>query len=224
MAASAVAVVLALATAALASDGAWSSAPGAASPVVTITKLPMAAKWQDVPGDEKRFQGAGGERYRGMTKWFFHCRPRLKCDLVSARESGGNETQVTVSVRSVGMELSLDVDSACGKRKHTQEHEKGHVEICRRIYDQRAESAAKKACQAVIGKKFTGKGGDRQAAIGAAKKQAAQQICAQYRAATADVAEAVSRAYDEITKHARNQVSAEDGIKEAFGRVVVEPI
>lgn len=189
-----------------------------ASPAVTITRLPMRSKWQDVGGSEKRFVGKSGERYRGMTRWFYHCRPRLECDLISVKTLG-EETQLTLIVRRVSMELSLDVDSACGEKAHTREHEKGHVEICRRIYDERAEKAARQACQAVVGKQFTARAANRQAATQLAKKLAAQKICAQYRAQTAAVAEAVARAYDDITDHARNQVSAADGIKDAFRRV-----
>lgn len=191
---------------------------GAASPAVTVTRLPMQAKWQDVSGNEKRFRGTDGRRYRGMTKWFYHCRPQLEFDLLSVK-AASKETQVTLIVRCVSMELSLDVQSACGQKEHTRAHEKGHVEICRRVYEERAEPAARKACQMVIGKQFTGRAANRQAAVNAAKKQAGRQICQQYRAATADVVEAVSRAYDDVTEHARNKVSAEDGIKEAFKRV-----
>lgn len=189
--------------------------PAGSSDLVSITREKGNFQWRE--SKHAMFAGRDGDRYVGKTQWFFHCRPRFESTVVS-QQTKGSTFQTTVRVNSVKMKLSLTVKTDCPPEEKVRDHERGHAEICRRIYARHAESAAKGSCQSAIGKLFSGSGATRAEAVEEARKAAAMFVCAQYAEKTANLADDVNRAYDEITKNGRNSLSAARGVDAAFVR------
>lgn len=192
------------------------SLPAGSSGLVAITQDKGNFRWTE--SKHTMFAGKDGHRYLGKTQWFFHCRPRFQSVVLSQRLQG-DRTQSTVRITSARMHLSLTVKTDCPPEAKVRDHERGHVEICRRIYAQGAEAAARSSCQSAIGKVFSAEGATPALSVEAAHKAAAIFVCAQYTAETAGRADDVNRAYDQITQSGRNSLSAKAAVNAAFTRV-----
>lgn len=184
---------------------------------VTISKHAMKAQWQETQNQLLDCGESGS--FTGVTEWFYHCRPRFEHHVETSKRNDETFAAV-VRIEKVAMVLDLTVKTRCGPKEITRRHERGHVEICRRIYESLAEKAARRSCQSAIGRQFAGSGRSEKEAIGAAQAAAARFICRQYTRDTASLAEQVAKAYDDITEHGRNKVDPDRAIEQAFRRVL----
>lgn len=160
-------------------------------------------------------QGAFVERQnthssRGLTEWYFHCYPHFDYAVTT---NPFKPNQVSLQIKKVTLTISCPVTVRIGKQeKSTIDHENGHVQIVKDIY-QNAGSAAKEACLRVIGSQFDGTGNDKNEATADAIDQASRAVCKYYTGKTVVVVNAISANYDEITQHGNNKIPIPDAIK-----------
>ena len=188
---------------------------GCAAMSVHVTKFPLGLQQGSYVADKQEndcYSAAGV----GRTRWNFECRPVFTYDLKSAKETG-NTTTATIVLRKADVNLSLIV-TVLQKQPELQSHERGHLQICERIYDN-AETAAKASCEAAIGKTYSADGANQSVAVQKALQIAAQEICLQYKRRTHRVADLVSLKYDELTGRGRNDVSPESAVVKAFAEI-----
>lgn len=160
-------------------------------------------------------QGAFVERQnihssRGLTDWYFHCYPHFDYDVTT---NPLKPNQISLRIKKVTLTISCPVTVRIGKQeKSTIDHENGHVQIVKDIY-QNAGSAAKEACLRVIGSQFDGTGTDRNEATADAIDQASRAVCKYYTGKTVAVVNAISANYDEITQHGNKKIPIPEAIK-----------
>ena len=111
--------------------------------------------------------------------------------------------------------LSIDTRLIQNADDKIKEHERGHAQICQRIYAC-AEPAAYDAAKASLGHLFAGEGRTEAEAVQNALNRAAKFVCSAYRTKTSAVADAVSAIYDHLTQHSRSRLKATIGVDKAF--------
>lgn len=99
-----------------------------------------------------------------------------------------------------------------------KEHEAGHIDIYRTVYEQRAEEAAKTAGDAVLGQVIEGSGPDIATARRDVQHKVTLGICSRFHQLTRDVASKVDTIYDAMTDHGRNNVSTASAVKQALNQ------
>ncbi|MBS1955700.1 MAG: hypothetical protein JST89_16065 [Cyanobacteria bacterium SZAS-4] len=158
---------------------------------------------------------------RGLTDWVFHCYPSLEYELKSTKTA--EKTTVTILVRKITLTISLPITVRIGKLagKKTVDHENGHIQIVKQVYE-KAEDAAREACETVIDARFEGTGVSREDAIADASDKVYRQVCQLYRAKTVDAVNALSKNFDDITYHGRAPVSVKEAIKLSFEKYTRE--
>jgi hypothetical protein len=164
-------------------------------------------------GDALKASGAE----EANTKWFFHCQTGFDTKEHWLSEGGLPQVELTVVSARIGLSLPVIVylpDNASIKLK---EHEDGHVDICRRVYAT-ASPLAIDIAKNMIGKTFRGKGANKEEAREAALRRAGEYFCGSYTKKTADVVDAVSARYDEITEHSRAPVDSHLAVEQAFAK------
>jgi len=152
---------------------------------------------------------------RGITDWFFHCYPNLDYELESTKTA--EKTTVTILIKKITLTISLPITVRIGKLggKNTQDHENGHVQIVKQVYEN-AEDVAREACEPVIGERFEGTGANKEDAVADASDKACQQVCKLYREKTVDVGNALSKNFDDITSHGRAAISVKEAIRLSY--------
>ncbi len=154
---------------------------------------------------------------RGVTDWTFHCYPNVDYELESTKTD--EQTTATILIKKITLTISLPITIRLGKLagKNTQDHENGHVQIVKQIYE-KAEDVAREACEPAIGVSFEGTGANREDAVADAIDKACQQICRLYRAKTVDVVNAVSKNFDDITSHGRAGITVTEAIRLSYDK------
>ncbi len=98
---------------------------------------------------------------------------------------------------------------------------KGHVKICKRIYQDCRQYALKAATQA-IGKRFEGFGANRKLAMSNALELAAQEIASPYRANSAGLADDVSSQYDQLCEKEERKNLVDKTVDDSFAAALKE--
>lgn len=148
--------------------------------------------------------------FKGLTEWVFHCYPEFKYNVESNPFS---PNQVTVTITKVKLTISCPVTVRVGNSQHakTVEHEDGHVQLVKQVYDT-AEPIAREAAREVLGKQFHGKGANSDEALVDALDQAGRQIGKYYNDRTVLVANELSTNFDDITNHGNSPISVQQAI------------
>ena len=178
---------------------------------VTIVKKPVYI--QQVPFiDYGNMQSS-----RGVTDWTFHCYPNVDYELENTKAD--EKITATILIKKITLTISLPITIRLGKLtgKKTQNHENGHVQIVKQIYE-KAEDAAREACEPAIGVRFEGTGTSREDAVADAIDKACQKVCRLYREKTVDVANAVSKNFDDITSHGRTEITVTEAIRQSYDK------
>jgi len=152
---------------------------------------------------------------RGITDWFFHCYPNVDYELESTKTA--ETTTVTILIKKITLTISLPITIRIGKLagKKTLDHENGHVQIVKQVYE-KAEDVAREACEPVIGVRFEGRGTNREDAVADAIDKACRQVCQLYREKTVDVGNALSKNFDDITSHGQAAIPVTEAIKLSY--------
>lgn len=152
---------------------------------------------------------------RGITDWIFHCYPSVDYELESTKAA--EKTTVTILIKKITLTISLPITVRIGKLagKKTLDHENGHVQIVKQVYE-KAEDAAREACEPVIGVPFEGTGANSEDAVANAIDKACQQVCQLYREKTVDVGNALSKNFDDITSHGRAAIPITEAIRLSY--------
>lgn len=132
------------------------------------------------------------------TDWVFACESDLGFHIESKDVSPGY-AKVDIKITRVNLALSLPMVIWMEKdaRPYVVSHEEGHVEICKRIFDD-AENAARLCADRVIGKTFMGQGDTLDQACKQALDLAVQELHESYHKETLEKANRISEAYDHL--------------------------
>lgn len=184
---------------------------------VSVFKEPMKARIIKQEGDARAKEGMDPTNHENArTDWKFSFRPEFEFDLIG-NEKREKEYWAKIKVKTCKANIDLDVVSYVHEKvpRDVLDHEKGHVEICRRYYE-RAEDAAFAAAESVIGKEFEGCGHTEKVAITQALNQAGTASGLIYREKTVDQVNSVSYHYDSIVReHRRDKNEGFPPLKEA---------
>jgi hypothetical protein len=153
---------------------------------------------------------------RGITEWMFHCYPDLKYNEIE-RSLLTNKTKVVIEVTKITLTIALPITIRLGQlaSKKSVDHENGHVEIITQIYE-KAQEAAREACEPIIGMRFEGEGANVEDAIASAVDKASQLACSNYKEKTVVIGNKLSQKYDEITRHGEEKISVPDAVKKSY--------
>lgn len=133
--------------------------------------------------------------------------------------SNNRGTVVEIIVDEWDIETTLDVRiwTARGSPAKLLAHEDGHRLICEYYY-QNADFIAREVAEPLIGRTFTGRGANRQAAEADATRQAIAALSDEYMNRTRVRASAAQRRYDRLTAHGTRPI----GEAEAIAQIVRE--
>jgi hypothetical protein len=181
---------------------------------VTVLRKPP-----DIQRKELNVPWRPGLRAEGAhTRWFFHCYTKFDYTLEQKQVSGASTT-VSIKITKVNMNIELPIVMWIPKRcpQKVVDHEQGHVRICTRIYDG-AENAARDAATRVVGMKIEGHGDTAESACAEAVNKAAETVCEDYRKNTVEIADCISKIYDDLTAQGNASASVDKTIDDAFNR------
>jgi len=163
---------------------------------ISVRKDPPAIKYSQLPA-LTQMSKAKVDEY-GKTNWTFHCYTKFDYQIERNDRSAGNtESQVCLRITKINMLVTLPIEVITFKQapERILDHENGHVQICQRIYEN-AAVVARQSCAPCLGKSYAAVGTTFDAARDSAVDQAAEDVCARYRAKTVDLANQVSDRYD----------------------------
>lgn len=173
------------------------SLAGCARLSVNIDRQPPKIERQllDKKAAQKLVTEEGREAH---TDWVF----ALKSDLgfhVESKDTSPHYSKVEVRITRVNLVLSLPIViwTAADASPLVLAHEDGHVQICKRVYDD-AERLARLSADGVIGKVYRGQGDTLEEACQQALSKAAEDLHEDYQRQTLELANRVSEAYDNL--------------------------
>ncbi|MBP9091149.1 hypothetical protein KBI23_08975 [bacterium] len=145
--------------------------------------------------------------YDAFTIWFYHCFAGFQTEDEHIDDTVG-ASSVRLKIKGVQVRLSCPVTVwlAQDSTALVREHEKGHVYICRKIYD-RAPAVARQAASAVVGKSYDGMGSTIAEARRMAINQAEGDIALTFREKIVDLADEISTLYDKFCSEEISQDS-----------------
>ncbi len=171
--------------------------PGCTPLSVNIDRKPVSIERKnlDKAQIEKLIKEEGREAH---TDWVFACESDLGFHVESKDVSPGY-AKVQLKIIRVNLKLSLPIVIWAEKdaRPSVIDHENGHVQICKRVYDD-AEKSARLAADEIIGKTFMGQGDNLNDACKQALDLAMEDLHERYQKETLEVANRVSEAYDHL--------------------------
>jgi len=144
--------------------------------------------------------GPKEERYEAYTTWFFSLIPAF--DLAEENvDTTPGATSLDLKVRGIQFKLSCPITVNLSKKapKETIDHEMGHVELAKRAYGE-AESAARKAGEAVMGKRYYGMGKSVEEAHAQALEQIKNDLRFDFQRTALEFAEELSETFDHLTR------------------------
>lgn len=152
----------------------------------------------------------------GQTDWVFRCKPKMHYTILSTRQTNGTHT-VRIGINKIVLDLGLDIDVRVipGATLEVVDHEQGHVNICKRVYEHAGE-VARELAQSVLDTPFQADGATANAARDAALQQASDRLCQQYTIRTLAAVNSVSRMYDDFADHVSDRRPSQELVKEAF--------
>lgn len=156
------------------------------------------------------------------TRWHFGIVPEFGFEIVEKGKKD-NFQLVKVKITSVHLKISLPIKVLLSDKaeKVVEEHEKGHVEICKKYYE-KAESEARRAAESVLGKTFEGMAPDEKAAMSQALITAGNEVGSSYNRLVA-VVNMVSEQYDKVMLKSQNKKPIKQAIEEAISAVQAGP-
>lgn len=171
--------------------------PGCTPLSVKIDRKPVTIERKNLDKTQvaKLTQQEGREAH---TDWVFACESDLGFHIESKDVSPGY-AKVQLKITRVNLTLSLPIVIWAEKdaRQSVIDHENGHVEICKRVYDD-AEKSARLAADGIIGRTFMGQGDNLNDACKQALDLAMEDLHERYHKETLEVANRVSEAYDHL--------------------------
>jgi len=175
------------------------SLTGCARPPISVNAQPLRVEtiyFESMPPKQPTFKELGFEAY---TVWFFHCVINLDTEDVEREDTSG-ASSVRLRVKSVAVDLSCPIKIYISKKapKETQDHEQGHVEICRKVYNL-APDAARTAAATVQNLTFYGMGATPKEARDNALNKARNEVGESFRAAISEPCQDASEKYDRLT-------------------------
>lgn len=150
------------------------------------------------------------------TDWMFSIKPELDF-AIKEEKKAEDGYHIWITLNGVRLKLSLPIKTYASDKaaKEVLDHERGHVEICKKIYENAREFGSR-AANGQIGKTFEGFGADRKLALSNAIQVAAQEVTSPYRADTSQRADEVSSNYDLLCESEDRSGQVDKTVKEAF--------
>jgi len=150
------------------------------------------------------------------TDWIFSINPYLDYS-IEKEQKDKDGYRIWLKVTGIKLKLKLPITTYISPQTpaYVVDHERGHQQICRRIYSHCREYALKGA-QEVIGKQFEGFGADRKLAIGNALQFAGQDLTSPYRGNASARADAVSSIYDQLCEKEDRKNLVDKTVNDAF--------
>ena len=171
--------------------------------------------------DPKNFEGKSpvpnlkqGEE--ALTEWEFGCQTNFDFDIVDESRMSTGKTFVRLKIKNVKMILSAPILVWLPKNPAPSvvAHEKGHQDICVKVYSE-SEPFAHKAAQSVVGRFFEAEADSREEACKKALQQAQSAVCTIYHQDVSDYAGCISEIYDSLDESEKGD--AKDLVQRAFG-------
>jgi hypothetical protein len=142
------------------------------------------------------------------THWHFGFMPKVDWDLVLRKRVPDGE-EVVIKIKKVDIKLNMEVTMWLPEKASADviAHEKGHAAICLDAYKS-AETYAKAAADAFIGKEIRARGGDYETTVRRALTDVIDEMSRSYREETVERATITGGLYDKITitDHAASKV------------------
>lgn len=170
--------------------------------------------------DPKNFEGKSpvpnlqpGES--ALTEWEFGCQTNFDFDIVEESRMSTGKTFVRLKVKKVKIILNAPILVWLPKNPAPDvvAHEKGHQDICTRVYSE-SDETARKAAQSVVGRSFESEGDTREEACKKALIQAQEVVCAIYHQDVSDYAGCISEIYDSLDEAEKGE--AHELVSKAF--------
>ncbi|MBX9667567.1 MAG: hypothetical protein K2X93_08120 [Candidatus Obscuribacterales bacterium] len=190
---------------------------GCGSPV-SVKKTPLAVKTvlfdPDNPGNTPLTPDE-----EAVTIWSFGCKTDFDFDIVDNTMLSKDDVMVTLKISSSKITLTapITVFLPKGASEELKRHEDGHVQICRRIY-QDAEKEAGIAAAIVVGKEYQASGKTVEEACRIAVERASADVCLRYHGISHSVSR-ISDVYDSIYRTEHGDMQAM--IDKAFSKYSV---
>jgi hypothetical protein len=195
--------------------GPWAACLEATRPEVKVTrKDPTVSRQTFDPRRPSPKMPKLNPPESGVCDFDFTISPKLGYTI-----SNNRGTVVEIIVDEWDIETTLDVRiwTARGSPAKLLAHEDGHRIICEYYY-QNADFIAREVAEPLIGRTFTGRGANRQAAEADATRQAIAALSDEYMNRTRVRASAAQRRYDRLTAHGTRPI----GEAEAIAQIVKE--
>lgn len=156
------------------------------------------------------------------TEWFFHCYCAFSYEPVNQSDTG-KSFHTDLIIKAVKITLTLPITMWLPAQASTKlvAHEEGHVKLCEDYYKY-AEQLAENAAHKVIGKIYHGSASTKELAQDTALREAAEDICSQYRRQTVDIVNSISKLYDDLSAHGTNRLSPDEALNKATNKYYKE--
>lgn len=150
------------------------------------------------------------------SEWDFECASEMDYSLFEKQKSG-NHWLVRLRIDAVRVRLALPVKVALPETasNHLKAHEDGHVEICKKVYED-ADRHVRLAVQDIMQRTYAGQGETLDEASQSAVAVATRELADLYRRQTLDVVNDVSEIYDFLQRKPDSE--PEKSVVEAFKR------
>ena len=147
-----------------------------------------------------------GEENDGITHWKFLCPTEVNYQLVE-EVSDDTGSFVRIKVIGVNVKLALRITEWLPNEADSslKDHEGGHAEICKRIYEE-ADGGAQELAKMIVGKTFAGNGANSKEACKAAGSAAISEFSSMYEESIAMKAQQISEIYDMLARHRKVNV------------------
>ncbi|CAN5293663.1 hypothetical protein BH11CYA1_BH11CYA1_48130 [soil metagenome] len=154
--------------------------------------------------------------FDAFTIWFFHCFADFQTEEEKRDDTAGACT-VRLKVKAVQIRLSCPVTIWLAEDAPllVREHEKGHVYICKRIYEH-APKVARDAASSVIGQIYNGMGSTPAAARQMAIAQAERDIAQIFRDNIVNLGDEISTNYDQLCYRERGNNPHAEKLQQAL--------
>jgi len=153
--------------------------------------------------------------FDGGVEWTFKSESEMNYSFVRQQKQG-NKWSVTISIEQVFMKLTLPIEVTIAKNSSIRldQHNKGHILICKKVYAD-AEKIAREAIVPVLRRTYTGEGDTVDEASAQAVGFATDELIEAYRAKTQAAAQDICDIYEfiELTQPSSYENSVEKAIQ-----------
>lgn len=153
--------------------------------------------------------------FDGGVAWTFKSESEMSYSFVS-KQKQGDRWSVTIHIERVFLKLTLPIEVTTAKNSSARldQHNKGHILICKTVYAD-AEKFAREAIGPVLKRTYTGEGDTVDEASAQAVGYATNELIEAYRAKTQTTAQDISDIYEfiELTQPGSYEKSVEKAIQ-----------